>query len=396
MTRLNEILFVDDEPDILAGLRNVLRRHRGRWNMRFAAGGEAALRELDSSPCDVIVSDMRMPGMDGLTLLAHVRQRHPQTARIVLSGHADLTAVVRASSVGHQYLLKPCDSEALGAAIDRALGIQALLGSEELRKVVGGLGTLPSAPAVYTALTAALVDPDVDIRELAAIVTQDVGLAARVLQLVNSAYCGLAQRISSLESAITILGLGTVRHLALTVEVFTSFAGRGGAAFEAVERHATLTARVARKLAPDRGASDAAFAAGLLHDAGKLVLMSRASAAYAKALELAARSGTSLVEAEKASLGATHAEIGAYLLGLWDLPHAIIEPVASHHEVERLGRGGYDTTAAVALANVLAHEAAQDAPRTKSADAGVLEKVSSLGDVARWRKAALEEARASA
>jgi HD-like signal output (HDOD) protein/CheY-like chemotaxis protein len=393
---LNEILFVDDDPDILAGLRNALRRNRARWNMRFALGGEAGLRELEAAPCDVIVTDMRMPGMDGLALLGQVRQHHPQAARLVLSGHADLDAVVRASSVAHQYLLKPCDTDTLCAAIDRALAIQALLINDQLRRVVGGLGTLPAAPAIYAALTAALADPDVDIRELAAIVTRDIGLAARMLQLVNSAYCGIAQRISSIETAITILGLNMVRHLALTVEVFRSFGGPDGAGFEELERHSSLTARIARKLAPDRRTADVAFAAGLLHDTGKLVLMRRASGAYRAAVELAARSGTSVFEAERASLGATHAEIGAYLLGLWDLPDAIIGPVAHHHTLEHIGAGGYDTTAAVALADRLAHEVAGDAPQELKAGAEVLCKLSALGDLPLWRETALAEARASA
>lgn len=393
---LKEILFVDDEPDILAGLRNALRRHRTRWNMRFALGGEAALRELEVAPCDVIVTDMRMPGLDGLTLLGQVRKSHPQAARLVLSGHAELDAVVRASSVAHQYLLKPCDAETLCAAIERALAIQALFANDELRRVVGGLGTLPAAPAMYTALTAALANPDVDIRDLAAIVTQDIGLAARMLHLVNSAYCGLAQRISNIETAITILGLNTVRHLALTVEVFRSFGGPSGAEFDALERHASLTARIARKLAPDRRTADVAFTAGLLHDAGKLVLMRRAAGAYAAAIELAARSGTSVFEAEKASLGATHAEIGAYLLGLWDLPHAIVEPVACHHTLEHIGPGGFDLIAAVALADLLANEVAGDAPQERKGDAELLAKLSALGDVPRWREMALKEARSNA
>jgi len=216
-----------------------------------------------------------------------------------------------------------------------------------------------------------------------------------MLHLVNSAYCGLAQRISNIETAITILGLNTVRHLALTVEVFRSFGGPSGAEFEALERHASLTARIARKLAPDRRTADVAFAAGLLHDAGKLVLMRRAAGAYTAAIELAARSGTSIFEAEKASLGATHAEIGAYLLGLWDLPHAIVEPVACHHTPEHIGPGGFDLIAAVALADLLANELAGDAPQERKGDAELLAKLSALGDVPRWRAMALEEARSN-
>ena len=120
---MNHILFVDDDPDVLDGLRNVLRPQRDRWNMSFALGGEAALSEMATKPWDVIVTDMRMPGMDGLALLGHVRTDHPRVARVVLSGYADLAAVAQASSVAHQYLLKPCDADALRDVIARALNI---------------------------------------------------------------------------------------------------------------------------------------------------------------------------------------------------------------------------------------------------------------------------------
>ena len=386
---MNEILFVDDEPDILGGLRNALRRQRSRWNMRFAVGGEAALRDLEARPCDVIVSDMRMPGMDGLTLLGLMRERHPQTARIVLSGHAELDTVVRASSVAHQYLMKPCDADTLCGAVDRALGIQALVTNPELRRVIGGLGTLPSPSATYAALTGALADPNVSIGRLAEIVRQDIGLTARALQLVNSAYCGLAQRVTKVETAIATLGLNMLRHLALTVEVFRGFA-HDGSTFDTLERHAFLTARLARRLAANQREADVAFAAGLLHDAGKLVLMSRAPDAYQAAAELSFRSGISLLDAEKDSLGATHAEVGAFLLGLWDLPHAIIEPVAYHHaSLDRDGRR--DTRSAVTFADALAHDATGGS--TAEGIDQVLAEPSAFGDVARWRELARAEAR---
>jgi HD-like signal output (HDOD) protein/CheY-like chemotaxis protein len=381
---MKQILLVDDEPDVLAGLRNALRRERSRWAMRFALGGEAALQELEARPADVVVTDMRMPGVDGLALLAAVRQRHPRAARIVLSGQADLGAVVRASSVAHQYLLKPCEPAVLTAVVERALDIQALLGDDRLREVVGGLGTLPSAPATYGALTAALGDPEVDVRELAAIVKRDVGLASRVLRLVNSAYCGFAQRISSIDAAIVCLGLNTLRHLALTVEVFRAY--DAGAAFEAEEAHALLTARIARRLAPGP-AADVAFAAGLLHDCGKLVLMSRAPELYARVADEAQRRGAAPWTVEKELVGADHAEIGAYLLGLWDLPHAIIEPVAYHHALDRMG--GADLPRVVAVADGLACEVAGSPPPA------AWEGLGSDADVQSWRELARAEAAAA-
>ena len=390
---MKRILFVDDEPAVLEGLRNVLRAERAHWDMSFALGGEAALSELEGGPFDVIVTDMRMPGMDGLALLEIVRKRHPQVARIVLSGRSDLASVTRATSVAHQYLLKPCERDSLRAVVNRALGVQALLEDDQLRKIVGGLGTLPSAPRLYQALTAALSDPEVDIKKLAAIVKQDVALSTRVLQFVNSAYCGLVQRISSIEAAIVHFGLNTMRHLALTVEVFRSFAGAGASEFEQAEHHALLTARIARKLAPKPFEADLAFAAGLLHDVGKLVLMSRARELYQRAVEQAQRSGVSGSVAEKDVLGATHAEIGAYLLGLWDLPHEIVESAAFHHSLDRTGRSGFDMTAIIMLADTLAHDAAGEGGDDVSS--GVLEKLAGFGDVDTWKAVASAEARAA-
>lgn len=389
---MKRILFVDDEQDLLDGLRNALRRERKRWELRFAAGGEAALQEMEREPFDVVVSDMRMPGMDGLTFLAMVQQRYPLVVRIVLSGHADLASVVRASTIAHQYLLKPCEPDVVSGVIERALEIQGVLASEHLRNIVGGLGTLPTRPAMYEALTRALGDPAVEVRKLAAIVIQDVGLSARVLQLVNSAYCGLTHRVSSIEAAITLLGLNTLRHLALTSEVFKAFGGQGGHDMEQLERHAALTARIAHRLASGTKEREVAFSAGLLHDAGKLVILSRAPESIRGALLLAEESGLSALAAEREVFGATHAEIGAYLLGLWDLPHTILEPVAYHHAVDRIGRRGLDVVTMVALADLLAYEVASPPGSARQA----LEAFTGLGDVESWRVMAQEEARTSA
>jgi len=386
------ILFVDDEQDLLDGLRNALRRKRTVWEMRFAVGGEAALREMEARPVDVVVSDMRMPGMDGLALLGVVRKQYPRAARIILSGHADLASVVRASAVAHQYVLKPCDQGVMCAVIERALRIQELLASEPLRQIVGELGTLPARPAMYEALTSALADPGVEVRKLAAIVEKDVALAARVLQFVNSAYCGLLQRVSGIDAAIALLGLNTLRHIALTTEVFRSFSGKDAEDVEALAHHAILTARIARRLVGGARDVEAAFTAGLLHDCGKLVLASRLPEAYRHVREVSRREDLAALTAEQETFGATHAEVGAYLLGLWDLPHDVVDPVAHHHSPDRLGV--LDTVGVVVLADALANEA-----ETKEREGHLNEIVqafSSVGDVRAWRELARAEALASA
>jgi putative nucleotidyltransferase with HDIG domain len=388
------VLFVDDEIAILEGLRNVLRGERKRWVMKFAEGGKAALDLLANEAFDVIVTDMRMPGMDGLALLRHVRQSHPRMTRIVLSGYSELGQAAEASVVAHQMLMKPCDADVLRNAIDRALRVQALLSNEALRGLVGGLGTLPSAPRMYQALTVALADPNADVKKLAAIVEQDVGMSSRVLKFANSAYFGFPKRISSIESAIVCLGTNAVRHLALTFEVFSAWGSQGDLPFDQLERHSLLTARIARKMANDRAQAEVAFAAGLLHDAGRMVLMSRGREPFAAAVEEARRRHVPLHVAEASVFGATHAEVGAYLLGLWDLPHNVVEPVALHHAPVP-GQPRSDTSAIVALANVLAHEALEWKDGDGEADTERVD-LDGVDDVARWRELAHTEAHALA
>ena len=353
-SRCPSILFVDDDPAVLAGLQTVLRPERRRWAVRFAACADEALQSLADAPADLVVTDMRMPGMDGLTLLRRVRALYPATARIILSGYADLGAVAQASAVAHQYLLKPCDAGVLHAVIERALELRALLDRPGLREVVGALGALPTTPGVYHVLTAALGDVDAGVAGIAAIVNRDVGLAGRVLQFVNSAYFGLARRVTSIEGAIVYLGLSTLRHLALTLEVSRAFAD-AGAEVERFERHSILVARIARRLTDDPAHAEAAFAAGLMHDAGKLALMARLPDAWREVSARAQAAGTGTLKAERDVLGADHAEVGAYLLGLWSLPHVLVEAVAFHHAVPAapITVGG---PGLVAVADALAHQ----------------------------------------
>jgi CheY-like chemotaxis protein len=112
------ILFVDDDVSLLTGLRNVLRRENARWEMVFVVGGEAALAELRAAPFDVVISDLRMPGIDGVALLERVRASSPCTRRIMLSGSADEEEVNRASHVVDLLLTKPCQTSTLRAAIE--------------------------------------------------------------------------------------------------------------------------------------------------------------------------------------------------------------------------------------------------------------------------------------
>ena len=120
---MNRILFVDDEPAILDAIRRSFRSHRARWQMDFAPSAASALDLLAAEAVDVIVTDFRMPDMDGGQLLTLVRERWPKTARLILSGYSGLQAQLITDGLAHEYLNKPCSSEDLERAIERALSL---------------------------------------------------------------------------------------------------------------------------------------------------------------------------------------------------------------------------------------------------------------------------------
>ena len=143
------VIFVDDEPNILSGLRRILRPMRKEWEMVFEEGGEPALATLENAPCDVVVSDMKMPGMDGAEFLSRVREKYPASIRIALSGETDSHMIYRCVQHAHQYLAKPCDADALVSAVKRAFSLRKLMHDENLEAIVANMTSLPSLPEQY-------------------------------------------------------------------------------------------------------------------------------------------------------------------------------------------------------------------------------------------------------
>ena len=359
---MRRVLFVDDEPKILDGLRRMLHPQRHQWEMAFASGGEAALALMEASPFDVIVSDMRMPGIDGATLLCRVREVYPHMVRIVLSGHQEFSTALRVVTVAHQFLDKPCDAGTLRVAIERACHLKALHSDESIRRIVTSLGGLPSVPRTYEALTRELADPDGSIQKVAKIIEEDVGVSAKVLQLVNSAFFGSAYSVTNIQSAVSYLGINTLKNLVLSVEIFRAFKPERalpGFSVEQLQHHAQLTAHIATLLPVPKHLAEIALVAGMLHDVGKLIVAWKLSEPFAKVLAEAARARCPVHTVEQRENGFSHAEIGGYLLGLWGLPCTLVEAVALHHRPNRVPHQHLDAISAVYVANLLAHELEQ-------------------------------------
>ncbi len=356
---VKRILFVDDDRVMLQGLERMLFEMDDRWEMVFADSPESALRAFDGARFDVIVSDARMPGMDGVSLLARVRAEHPDVVRIILTGHAELEATLRAMPVAHSFLTKPCKPAVLVQALQRSLALRSLLEQEELRTLVGGVSGLPCKPEVYSRLTDAIADPDADTAHIARIVSEDLGLSSKVLHLTNSAFFGTCKAFVSVEQAVAFIGVRMLRKLVLSAEVFTGLGPNpsfDGSSLDVEQRHALACAGIARAIAGHSVRGEYAFLAGMLHDIGKLVWAAHAPDLLGR-MNRERTAGQSLSPAiEQHAAGTLHGRLGAYLLGLWGLEYPLVEAVAYHHDPASVGASDLDLPTIVHVADALAHE----------------------------------------
>jgi len=390
---MKRIIFVDDETNVLQGLQRMLRPMRDEWEMAFAESGSQALQTMTEKPFEVVVSDMRMPGMNGADLLAEVKKRYPQTVRIILSGQSEQETLMASLASTHQLLSKPCEPDLLKATVARAFALRDLLADTTLKELVLQIQSLPSLPSLYVELTKELESPEPSINRVAELVSSDVGMSAKILQIANSAFFGLREHVSIPARAVNLLGLDTIRALVLSLHIFSQFDRSQVPSFSlnalwshslAVGEHARQIARMERQ---GRKLTDEAFTAGLLHDLGKLVLAANLPGEYARALSLSCGAKISQDEAEKQTFGASHAGIGAYLLGLWGFPDSVVEAVAFHHCPSRCLGKAFGTLTAVHAADVLDREL--HPAENGTTDVLDMEYISSLGFGGRldiWRE----------
>lgn len=391
------ILFVDDEPLLLSGLQRALRPLRKEWNAAFAEGGAEALEMLACEPFDVIVTDMRMPGMDGAALLNEVMCLYPDMLRLVLSGQSDLESVVKSAGVTHQYLSKPCSIEVMRDAVNRAVALHQLLGDSALKQLLSRLHSIPSVPPLYVELMSCVKSNEATIEKVSAIIQKDMGMSAKVLQLANSALSA-GGRMTSTADAVVYLGLDAIRTLLLTLHAFSEFRPSEGSSFclQSLWRHSLATGvladRITQTLPADGGMHASMRMIGLLHDVGRLVLAANLPEAFERAYGLAEEKQIPHWDAERDVFGATHAEVGAYLIGLWGLPEQIVEAVAYHHSPSKCPHPGSAMLTSLHVADSLVAEAFPDSTtlRHTGPDVAYLAAMRLADRLPEWRELSLQ------
>ena len=357
------ILFVDDEPMVLNGLQRTLRKMRRDWDMTFAASGREALDVLGKKPMDVIVSDLRMPEMDGGRLLAEVKKQHPHVVRIILSGQLDQEMTLKSVQLAHQSLSKPCDAEVLKHTLAKLFALRDFLSDESIKSIISQIESLPSMPSIYTEIVTEMQSEDPAIKKVGEIISKDLSMTAKILQMVNSAFFGLFQKIKSPEQAVMMLGMETIKALVLSVKIFSEFNQNSFSWFNIDELfdHSLAVSVYAKAIIKnenlDQGLINNSMMAGLLHDLGKLILATNFEKSYRQVLAEAEGTGKNPLDLEYEAFGTSHAEIGAYLMGLWRLENSIIEAIAFHHLPARSMTQNMGLLAAVHVGDALDHEA---------------------------------------
>jgi putative nucleotidyltransferase with HDIG domain len=355
----HRVLFVADDANLQRSLRMMLEGFQKEWEGHFSRGGPDVLTRLEESAFDTLVTDTRLAGTNCGEMLTEVRRRHPLTVRIALVNPGEQDDFVRLASVAHRVLAKPCDPNELHSAIQRAHSLRELLDGSSLATVVGRLGSVPTLSTLYTRIADQLMFPDYSLAAVGELVAQDLGIAARLLQMANSALVGLRRPASTPNQAVRILGADLTRTLVLAADLFSRYNPISLKPFsiELLWEHSQQVAELATKIAQAERADDRVVRdsglAGLFHDIGRLTLASQLPGPYKEVMGIMLAENVSAATAERRLFGASHAEVGAYLLGLWGLPDPLVEAVAWHHSPSSCPGSIFTPLTAVHVADTL-------------------------------------------
>ncbi|OGV67071.1 MAG: hypothetical protein A3K19_01620 [Lentisphaerae bacterium RIFOXYB12_FULL_65_16] len=395
------ILVVDDEPLVLQVVAGVIQA----TIQSEVVTAPCALKALDlmrKMPFDVVVSDLAMPEMDGKQFLEVVKELYPETVRLIFTGSRGAEPGLHTAGVAHQFFLKPAAMMTISERIQRVLAVRELLPRTcSLEQIVAQIRMLPTIPAVYQELERELGNPDVSTERIGKIVEQDIAISAKVLQLVNSAFFGLRERVSSPAQASSLLGLKVLQALVLTTHIFSEWKDRTlpGFSIQGLWDHSLGTATIVQEIALaeqlDAALRDDLYVAALFHDIGKLVIAANLPDSYVRINEMCQRDRISTAEAETRIMGVSHAEVGAYLLAVWGFADAVVNSCAHHHHPERKVAegdsetgGALDSVAVVHVADVLQHESRGETSTLYSRlNTEYVRKCGLAGRVAKWRRA---------
>jgi len=379
---VRKILLVGNGAQENPVLLKALSAPNQEWQIDWISGGQKALEQLSQSSYDAIICHMEMPGLSGVNLLEIVRKHYPHIVRFMLSDATTTENQYKTASTAHQ-ILPMSYPKSFTITLQRALALNQVLQQPELKRLVLKLRNLPSLPSLYTDMMAEIESSEASLDRVGSIISRDPAMSAKILQMINSPFFGLRRSVANPSQATALLGIDIIRGLVLCINVFSQFNPLTleklgiSSLWEHSTRVGSFAQIVAREEKADKKVSDFSFTAGMLHDVGKLVLADNLPVQYFSALGTSARKEVELCETEKDIFGATHAQVGAYLLGLWGLPQPIVEAVAFHHTPMDYPLTKFSPLTAVHAANYIEHQVhpAHWTRKTSLVQAGYMEQM---------------------
>ena len=353
------ILFVDDEPNILKGLKRTFHSMRSEWKMHYALSGDQALKIMSENEIDLVVSDMYMPEMDGAELLRKVQSEYPHVIRIILSGHSDIKLILKTLFPAHKFLNKPCTKEQLLNTVKRILLAQKLLPHQETRAMINQIGALPSQPFFFPVMQEDLYYQDMEM--LSRDIHYDVGMVANLLKVTVNSFFGEMDHLPTIQEAVNMLGTDVLNNLFKTNGHLATYEDFiiPELSVDKLWRHCLRTGKFASAIAKqetqDSNTVYHCFIAGLLHDIGKYILIYKYFDSYRDLLQKMDTLDISPAQAELDYFKTTHGAVGAYLMSLWGVPYDIIEAIAFHAQPSLLKHTQFTPLTAVHIADVLEH-----------------------------------------
>ena len=330
---MKKILIVDDEVQILKALSRVF--FDTDYVIFTAESGQAALSLLEQHEIDLVISDMRMPLMDGYELLSKVKETYPDIIRIILSGYADESTVFKAilHNIAKFYLLKPWHNEKLLCCIDQVFETEELLKSKDLLVLINNLEKIPTIEASYHRILA-MINQDDDTGYIASEIEKDFAISTKLLQIANSAFYGV--QTGSVKHATIYLGLQNLKSLIYSTSILNAgdISSIDQKNVDLLWEHALLTNKILHYIYDqflEKKIPEAASSAGLLHNIGALILIQNYYADYIGIMRKAKEESKNLLLLEKEAFHVTHQDAGGYLISWWGLPFPIVESALFHH-----------------------------------------------------------------
>ena len=357
------ILLAVSDPELLLEITDALG---GGWETTSAASEAEALAQLEKRSFDALLADFNLSSADSGSstdaseLLNQALEKHPNSIQFLFVHEADL-ALVAAKVLGSPHILpKPIEPASLKSRIENALkDSNSIPTTSEPANLPG---EAPKTPPIYAEVLKALESPEVTHEQVGQIIARDAALTAEVLNLANSSYLHWPGNIARPAEAVESLGLETVKAIVLALQFLAEHSRMkpGYLSLDQVWQHSIKVGQIARDLVlletKDRTLASQTFAAGLLHDLGKVVLATNFQDLYGRVYSLASKQPVAIWDIEKEMFGANHGEIGACLVGMWNMPAAIVDAAALHHEPPVDEQEQITPLAAVHIANVLEHE----------------------------------------